>query len=358
MPQPSDIVIVAAGMITPVGLSAPETAASVRSTVARFAETCWMDKRFEPFTMAEVPDEALPELAPALAAEKGLTSREGRMLRLAAPPLRECLKSLKVVGQRPALVLALPEMETTLPINRTRFLQRLAAQTEGAFDAARSDASATGRAGGLAAMGRAIARLRDRKENFVIAGGVDSFRDLYIMGTLDLRGRVKSNSNLDGFIPGEGAGFLLLTQAQTATRMGLKSLATLSSVAAGVEPGHMGSEKPYMGDGLDGCFKKLFQESAPRDKIQEVYSSMNGENFWAKEWGVAFLRNQAMFNHEHGMYHPADCFGDTGAACGAVMTGLAALGLQKGYRRGPVLVYASSDGPERSAVLVGSAQGG
>jgi 3-oxoacyl-[acyl-carrier-protein] synthase-1 len=54
------------------------------------------------------------------------------------------------------------------------------------------------------------------------------------------------------------------------------------------------------------------------------------------------------------MHHPADCCGDTGAAAGPLMTGLAALGLAGGYRRGPCLVYGSSDRGGRAALAVGA----
>jgi 3-oxoacyl-[acyl-carrier-protein] synthase-1 len=52
------------------------------------------------------------------------------------------------------------------------------------------------------------------------------------------------------------------------------------------------------------------------------------------------------------MHHPADCFGDTGAACGPIMTGLAALGIRGSYRRAPALVYGSSDRGARAAMMV------
>src|SRR2546430_9978293 len=91
--MPGEVVVVGIGMITAVGLSAAETAASVRSATARFAETSMMDKRFEPFTLAEVPEDGLPELAESLSSV-GLAARETRMLRLGAGAPEECLQSL------------------------------------------------------------------------------------------------------------------------------------------------------------------------------------------------------------------------------------------------------------------------
>ena len=44
------VVIAGVGMMTAVGLSAEETAASVRTGTARFAESSIVDRRLQPFT--------------------------------------------------------------------------------------------------------------------------------------------------------------------------------------------------------------------------------------------------------------------------------------------------------------------
>jgi 3-oxoacyl-[acyl-carrier-protein] synthase-1 len=64
------------------------------------------------------------------------------------------------------------------------------------------------------------------------------------------------------------------------------------------------------------------------------------------------VRNRALFDATHVVQHPADCFGDTGAACGPLMVGLAAGAMKHGRQRGPALVYASSDRGLRAAVVV------
>jgi len=214
-----------------------------------------------------------------------------------------------------------------------------------------SDASHRGRAGGLAAIGQASELIRRGRATFMLAGGVDTYRDLYVLGTLDMEQRVKAATNRDGFIPSEGAAFLLLSRAGA----GVAPLAAVSQVAVAVENGHLYSEQPYRGDGLATAVQQLAQAEAAGGTIQEVYSSMNGENHWAKEWGVAFLRNRSAFGLDHGMYHPADCYVDTGAACGVLMVGLAALGIKQGYRRSPALVYGSSDRGQRAALVVSTA---
>ena len=353
-----EAVVVSVGMMTAVGLTAVETTTSVRAGVARFGESSIHDHRFVPFTLAEVPEDGLPGLAEGVDAPADAqlpTARERRLLRLATMPLQECLAGRPAGAPAPGLVLSLPTDAPARATDPATFLARLAGQVGGGFDLALSDASDRGRAGGLAAVERAAAAIRAGLAPFMIAGGVDSYRDLRVLGTLDHEQRVKSDVHLDGFIPGEGAAFLLLADRAAAAAAGLVPLATIAGAAAALEAGHLYSAQPYRGDGLAATIAALVATGAMTAPVQEVYSSMNGESHWAKEWGVGFIRNRAAFLPDHGMHHPADTVGDTGAACGPLMVGLAALGIRDGYRRSPCLVYCSSDDGPRAALAVGAA---
>jgi 3-oxoacyl-[acyl-carrier-protein] synthase-1 len=53
------------------------------------------------------------------------------------------------------------------------------------------------------------------------------------------------------------------------------------------------SDETYRGDGLDAAFKQALSEHAG-EGIHTIYASMNGENYWAKEFGVAYLRNKPL----------------------------------------------------------------
>lgn len=346
-----DPVIVGIGMMTAIGLSAAETAASVQAGTMRFAESAIVDRRSRPFTLAEVPEDGLPGLAEPLLA-RGLTARAARMLRLATMPLRECTAGLPERLLPLPLALALPETETPLPLDTAAFVAALASQVTGVVEAGESGAAFRGRAGGIAALGLAADAVRTGRLEFVIAGGVDSFRDLHVLGTLDVEGRVKSADNLDGFIPGEGAAFVLLASRRAALGEGLEPLASIAGSAEADEAGHLYSEQPYRGEGLAQAVARALAAGPPATPIHEVYASMNGEAHWAKEWGVTFIRNQRAFAPDHRMHHPADCFGDTGAACGPLLVGLAARALADGQARTACLAYASSDRGARAAILM------
>jgi 3-oxoacyl-[acyl-carrier-protein] synthase-1 len=351
-----DPAIVGVGMMTAVGLSAAETAAAVRAGAMRFTETPIRDHRFEPFTLALVPDDGLPPLADSLQQAPGLSSREIRMLRLVTGPIAECLASVPPSQRPTGLILALPETKTRRQFDAAAFISHVLKQCGGQLDARRTGATdIVGRAGGLVAIASAAELIRNGQANFMIAGGVDTYRDLYVLGTLDLEKRVKSSVHLDGFIPGEAAAFVLLASASAAAAANLKPLASVTRAAHGVEVGHLYSDQPYRGDGLAATVTQLVDAGVVRGPIAEVWSSMNGENHWAKEWGVTFLRNQAAFLEGHRIHHPADCFGDTGAACGPALVGLQALGMRASYRQAPALIYCSSDSGPRAALAVNAA---
>jgi 3-oxoacyl-[acyl-carrier-protein] synthase-1 len=348
-----DIVIASAGVISPIGLSLPETAASARARVARLREVPWMDSRQQPFIVGRVPEDGLPELVDALSAQP-LQYREGRMLRLAQAALEEALSGWPVAQAGPLpLLLGLPEQHTTQDLHPQAFLARLNVQCPGRIDLARSVAVPRGRAAGLMALREARARLLRGEVEAIVVGGVDSLVDLYVLGALDMQGRVRNEVNSDGFSPAEGAAFLLLTRADVAMRHGLQPMASLLGAALGHEPGHLYSDEPYLGEGLAMAFANLMQESPPPAPIGTVYSSFNGERHWAREYGVARLRQTQAFAPDHAMEHPAECFGDLGSALGTVLAALAAHGVHQGYRAAPCLVYASSDHGDRAASLMG-----
>ena len=346
-----DIVIAHAGLITPVGLTLRETAASARARVARLREIAWRDRRFEPFITGSVPDEGLPELTPKLAALP-LQQREDRMLRLAHAALEEAMTPLQGKTGPVPLLLGLPEQHSQVPIEAVAFLERLDLQAPGLLDIPGSRAAARGRAAGLMALREAGIRLARGDSPFVLVGGVDSLVDLYVLGTLDLQGRIRNEINSDGFSPSEGAAFLLLSLASTAEAHGLQPLAQLLGSAHGHEPGHLYADEPYLGEGLAATLAALLQETPLPQPIGSVYCSFNGERHWAREFGVARLRQSQAFASDHAMEHPAECFGDLGSAHGPALAALAAHGVHHGYRRGPCLVLASSDHGERAAALL------
>ncbi len=196
--------ILAVGMMTAVGTSAKQTAASVRAGISRFGETSIYDRRFQPFKMALLPDDALPQLEPSLEALIGLTARQIRMLRLAAPALREVFIEAPNPDQIPVF-LGTPEPLPGRPDPAgEKFLDHLGVQAGLKFNVAQSKMFPHGRASGLMALKAGLGRLESGKVKYVVVGGVDTSLDLYLLGTLDMEGRILAEGVMDGFVPGEG----------------------------------------------------------------------------------------------------------------------------------------------------------
>ncbi|MDL1968311.1 MAG: hypothetical protein LWW97_07110 [Deltaproteobacteria bacterium] len=345
--------ILGIGMMTAVGIGAKQTAASVRAGISRFSETAIHDKRFEPFVMSILPDEVLPPLEPEVDKIVGITARQSRMLRLAAPALQEALEDAPAIENIP-LYLGVPE---PLP-NRPKpvddpFLEHLSAQSGVHFNVAESKLFPQGHAAGLFAIEEAMQCLASGTSQFVILGGVDTFLDLYLLGSLDMENRILGTNTMDGFIPGEGAGFLLLGLPDKSGVLGKEPIAKIQAIGTGYEKGHRYSEEIYQGNGLTEAFQAMFSsDNGSVGKIRTVYAGLNGENFGAKEWGVASMRNRDHFDENFRFEHPVDCFGDPGAALGTIMTGLSAIGIAKKVIDSPCLVWCSSDYGARAALTV------
>jgi 3-oxoacyl-[acyl-carrier-protein] synthase-1 len=345
--QPAEILAI--GMVTPVGLYAASAAAAVRAGVSRVRESRFFGKLIEPHRMSLAPHDAMSPLAPALEAVPA-TSAYRRMLRLLGDALQQVAALTSPAP--PALFLGLPEPRPGEPdAVGPSFLAHLAAQTQMRFDPS-SRLRREGGAAGLFALCDALSHLQARTAECAIAGGVDTFRDLWRLTMLDVENRLLSQRVTDGFIPGEGAAVLVLSTSGFAQRHGAKPIARVVAAATGLEPEHRYSSQPYKGEGLAATFRDLFSAAPSIPPVRCVYAGFNGENMPAKEWGVAHLRSSGRIATDAAIEHPADCIGDTGAAMGPLMLGFGAIGLQKGYRRGPCLVWCTSDREPRAAALL------
>ena len=77
------------------------------------------------------------------------------------------------------------------------------------------------------------------------------------MFDLDFDGRILNDNNPNGFLPGEGAGFVLLAGPNT-EKSQWKSLGEIVETSLGLEKGHIYSNEPMRGDGLSETLKRLF----------------------------------------------------------------------------------------------------
>lgn len=294
--------------------------------------------------MGLVPDEGLDEDA---VASLGLPSRARRMLRLAAPCVRELAP---LIGEAtPRLYLGLPQLDPAEDTWLEDFIGHLASRTDVRLDEASSRTFPRGRAAALVALEEAMKSLESGSVESLLVGGVDTFLDLRVLGMLDAEGRVLGPNSMEGFIPGEGAGFILLSHAQGADGNAIQ----VRGAASADDPGHRYGTEPARGEGLADALQLLRSRiTDPIGPVASTFAGLNGEHFDAKLWGVAQLRHKDLFAPDMALEHPLSCFGDTGAATGAILLALAATALSKGQRRGPALIWAASDGEQRGCALI------
>lgn len=343
--------IAGVGMITPVGFDTASTAAAVRAGVSAYQSTPYYLDEDDVVRMARVPKEALQDSLNEDLLTDEYTARQRRLLRLATLALSQ-LQPVLPRQQALPLFIAGPEqiIDGDEPITQ-EFLKSLSQQTDVLLDLSLSRILATGRAGGLASIKLAFRYLADPAYQYVLVGGVDTFYDGRTLQILMENERLLVGGNMDGFIPGEGAAFLLLSNRPHL--IGNKTKKTIHVYEPGLatESGCRGSNAPYRGDGLASAVTQALG-NANGGGINVLYSSMNGEHFFAKEHGVALTRNRNGFEDNMQVEHPADCFGDLGAAFAPVMLGVSTTDLLETHISSPCMVCCSSDRGPRAAMVL------
>lgn len=351
MQADQNIYIAGTGMITSIGSNTAMTIASVRAGVDGFEASEYTTPRQQPITMAQVPHEIFDEFAIELdigVAHGELMDREIKMAMIAAA---EALQQVNVTRPVPLMLATQEQIPYVSHCPAGKMITNLVNQAELPIDPELSRSLQSGRAGGIEALDLAQRCLYDLQLDYVLVGGSHSHRDYSLLNYLNEMDRTTAPEVMNGFIPGEAAGFLLLTGQPQLALQQEGCIIALNPVGLGQEDGHLYSQKPCLGDGLSEAFRgalAAYQGSA----IETIYASMNGENFWAKEYGVACLRNSQHLHEDYNVEHPADCFGDIGVASGAILISLAADHLVRSPGSKGCLVYSSSDTASRSAVVL------
>ena len=133
---------------------------------------------------------------------------------------------------------------------------------------------------------------------------------------------------MDGFIPGEGAAFCVLS-GEPSLGAGPESSSTVR-LRPWTRAIDTGRRRPRVKASLTHSAQlrqRSWQLPAP---IGTTFAGFNGESFDAKIWGVARLRHNDLFSPSMAIEHPADKYGDAGAATGAILLALAAKSLTSG----------------------------
>lgn len=215
-------------------------------------------------------------------------------------------------------------------------------------DAQRSAIFALGRVAALAALAQArrlVVAQGCARVLIVAADGLLSWPALKHYVDLD---RVLREDNSNGFMPGEGAGALLITAPREGDAL------HCTGIGAGMEPAPVLSGTPLRGDGLCAAIAQAMREARLlADDVDFIVADLSGEQYFFKE--AALARSRALRGHVRtlALWHPAEGIGEAGALAGIAAIAAAWSAMRKGYACGPrVLVHGSGDAAHRFAAVL------
>ena len=311
------IAITGIGLVTSLGLSAPSSAAAIRSGIASF---------YEHETVMVNGDEYGTELNGARVARlsEHVVSRRvsgaDRAVALLAPAIRECMSGLSPN----MLEQARWRIESSIKPGDFNFTDILKTELHDlpipALHINDTTDSALGRCLFFENIIQSIADLRNGTCQMTLVGCVDSLCEPTVLNNLADADRLKSGTNPEGFIAGEAAGVILLELESHARSRNAGILAYISSWGRGSEPHPWTGSRPSIAKGLTNAFHEAFAQLPEKGKeIDIVVADLNGERTRAHEWGFTAGRIFPIDDKTRELKHPADCAGDCGAAMGAVL---------------------------------------
>lgn len=329
--------IVAVGARIATGLDALGATTSIRARKSFVRETRFIDRAGEAIGLATVAS-----------ISEDIVGRD-RFVALGAPALREATAILPTIGVSSVpLYLAAPVETDPLDTRGTRLLAALA--QEAPIDAAKSRVFPHGRAAGAVAIDAALGRVTRGEDEAILVGGIDSYFDPDRLEELDAARRLHGPQTENGFIPGEGAAFLLVASRRRATT----KLANIAGVGLEKEPRPFGSAEPTHALGITLACKRALGTA----RLGWALTDVVAERHRVEEWLYAAGRIQQQCTPDLRVDTPLLLTGDLGAASVPLLCVLACMGWKIGTGAGPLaLVAAHSDGQDRGAVLLASEAG-
>jgi 3-oxoacyl-[acyl-carrier-protein] synthase-1 len=343
-----DVVYVAApGASTAIGRTAWSSAAAVRAGVSGFTD--------HPYKLDSVGEPVRVALAAWLDVDcEGVDRFEA----LLVPAIVQALEPITAAGVerlRIGLALAIPSERPGLPARLDALLRtRIANRFPSLFAAIA--VFMNGHAGGMLALRPACRKILDGEFDACVVAGVDSYLTLDTLQWLEENDQLHGAGALNnawGFVPGEGAGAVLLCSRDLMMRLGRDPLASVLSVGISFEPNRIKTETVCIGAGLTDAFRKALASLPGGEDVTDVFCDLNGEPYRADEFGFAALRTKDSFVAASDFVAPADCWGDVAAASAPLALILASIAGVKSYARGRfALLWASSEGGDRGAALL------
>lgn len=352
-PPTDPMIIAGVGARTLAGLTALQVTLSALAQKFPLRESHMLDSHGEPIAVAR-----LMSIGDQVIGIDRFIALGAAPLTQAAFPWMSTQPNVGTLTPIPAII-ALPSPKR--PGFDTRLtpellLPALALRARVPLDLARSSLVFGCRGGGVEAFERAAALLKRGEHDAVLVGGIDSYFDPDILEHLDAERRLHGPDTENGFIPGEGAAFVLLVSPRAARL--LPVLGRVVGLGSADEPNPYGSDEPCLGLGITLALRRALEAAKVERGLGWVLTDVTNERHRVDEWTYGFARNHLAFSAEVVHDQPLLKTGDLGAASAATLLVMASIRWQTGAAPGPaVLVAVHSDGPARGALVAREERG-
>lgn len=332
------IAVLASGMVTGVGFTTPSSCAAIRVGIDAFEQTKF---KFDGDWI----------LGSEVKFEEGFRGRE-KLLTMAAMAIDECTASIpeQHASCKIPVFIGLPESDRPgriegLDDSFSDELRSRLAISPHLFAPCRCQPS--GRISGTLGITWAEQQFNSGSPYCIVAG-VDTLLIAETLATYHSHRRILTETYSNGFIPGEAAAAVLLTNNSSQN-----SCLWCMGMGNAMEPAPIGSDRPFRADGTTAAIKTALSEAQiGQEDIDYRITDANGEQRFFREAALACTRAVRYKRDILDIWHPADCIGEVGAATVPVALGVALAAAQKNYSPGStVLMHWGNDSGERSALV-------
>jgi len=369
----SALMISAIGMTTSLGIDSVDSCAAARAGLVRLTEIDTLntanDIRFGREDLDGIPM-CVGHAAPVVASGR---IGAAKLVALAAPALLELLQRARLTDEqlgRTGICLNVSDAyfqnrwgESPDTVNEfdsyPKFWRRaisdlpvrLSRAVRVSFSRRLQSTLAGGRVGLIDILDQAASAIDAGTVDRCVVGCIESCLEPEALQAYARAGILKTAANPTGFIPGEGAAFLLVEPAARNAAAG----AALGIVgAAASQDAPYGESEAVCGNGIMAAISNALVDRQPGTFPSVLVADLNGTETRASDWGYALLRMRAeMGDLEYEVWLPASSFGETGAAAGALGLCMVHRAFERRYLPGgkAIIVICSEDG-RRGAIAV------
>ena len=332
------IAILGIGLVTSLGLTAAASCCAFRAKITNPFETRFIDSSGA-WIMAHQVNLDRPW--------SGLT----KLAKMAALAIEEALQNLNE-NQWHRLPLLLCVAEAERPGRLAGLDDQLLTQIQNELGVSFAPASAVvpqGRVGVAMALAQSRTLLGSTKFHGVLIVSTDSLLSWPTLSHYEREDRLLTESNSNGFMPGEGAGALWVGVDD-----GISPQLLCTGIGFGREQAHIDSGEPLRADGLTQAIKAGLADAGRQLHDMDFRITDNsGEQYYFKEASLALSRTLRQRKETFDIWHPAECTGEAGATSGVAVIAAASEACLKDYAPGRnILNHWANDSGQRAAVTL------